>query len=185
MLEYPSSCSGSGPTPCLPRPSATAVRVAQHASVGAPVAGIRFPASLAGVPRTWRLDSVAFSPEAGVDVATRYEITNGAAILPPGAISTPDNTITVTINPASRSSSCSFVSGTPAPEVINGYHVLVDQIGAPALWQQLLCARNARGLQVYIVLTSRHPAAAALASIFAHLHLLGTDPVQWASRPIG
>jgi hypothetical protein len=120
-------------------------RRAQHARVGVPVAAIRFPANLVDVPSTWRLDSVAFSPEAGVDVATRYEITNGAAILPPAAVATPDNSITATINPAPRSSSCSFVGGTPVPRVIHGYHVLVDQIESPALWHQMLCAKMQEG----------------------------------------
>ena len=69
---------------------------------------------------------------------------------------------------------------------INGYRVIVSNFtarqGSPAA--QELCA-DADGLNIYLW-TGRGTGVPAAAEIFAHyFRLLGTNPANWTTRPLG
>ena len=71
--------------------------------------------------------------------------------------------------------------------IINGYKVVVSDFtarqGFPA--SQQLCGADADGLHMYIA-TSRGSGVPTAAGIFAHhLRLLGTNPANWTTKPLG
>jgi len=70
-------------------------------------------------------------------------------------------------------------------ETINGYRVVVTHQVRGTLPRQDLCAGNANGLALYISEFGAHPPI-SLASLFRdHLRLLGANPANWTSKPIG
>ena len=166
--------------------SALAVKVADHTIVGPTATPIRFPAQLTGVPASWQVSSTDLIPRAGTLAADRYQITSGPVVLVPDSPGMPDNTPQISIVPArphTANNTCSFFGGRrPVHQVIGGYRV--QTVSIPRQHLQELCAADADGLFVYIYLAGSHPALSA-SRIFAHLHLLGTDPANWTSKPIG
>ncbi|HEX7269624.1 MAG TPA: hypothetical protein VF256_19685, partial [Streptosporangiaceae bacterium] len=87
-----------------------------------------------------------------------------------------------------RHNSCYFYPGGKLSRgkstraIINGYRVIVSQLDHD---RHQICAPNARGLAVNIAEIGPHPALSP-ASLFAHhLRLLGTNPANWARKPIG
>jgi len=69
-------------------------------------------------------------------------------------------------------------------ETINGYRVVLTNLIRGRLRQDL-CAAHADGLSLYISQFGTHPPI-GLASLFRdHLRLLGADPADWTSKPIG
>jgi hypothetical protein len=70
-------------------------------------------------------------------------------------------------------------------ETINGCRVVVTHQVRGTLPRQDLCAGNANGLARYISEFGVHPPI-SLASLFKdHLRLLGANPANWTSKPIG
>jgi hypothetical protein len=71
-------------------------------------------------------------------------------------------------------------------ETINGYRVVLTQrFPGTTLTSQNLCAAHAGGLALFISQFGAHPPI-SLASLFRdHLRLLGTNPANWTSKPIG
>ena len=84
--------------------------------------------------------------------------------------------------------SCYFYpGGQSVHRVIKGYHVVVTTIpavggGLPPSYQ--LCAPDADGLSIFIAINATHPVQAP-ATIFRNLKLLGTNPANWSTQPIG
>jgi hypothetical protein len=157
---------------CGSRTSLAAIRVAENAKVGKPVAAVRFPAVLSGMPRAWNVGGVDFSREAGANVAVQYVLRRGSAVW-----------ATITGWPASARSSCPTSGSTR--EVVNGYQVVVWQYRASGSEprREELCAARADGLYISVVLSGNHPPV-SVASIFGHLQLLGPDQARWTTRPI-
>jgi hypothetical protein len=91
----------------------------------------------------------------------------------------------ISINPAAPNSSCYSSPGQSKQQMIAGYPVTVTRVpaGRQAAVQDL-CAAHADGLSVSITVTGNHPVA-DVTGIFAHLRLLGPDPANWTTKPIG
>jgi hypothetical protein len=165
------------------RNRAGALRVAEHVSFGAATAPLRFPAQLTGMPAGWQVRYAMFGPGTQAKI---FGFDKGAA--GPGIPSTePANNFPdfISINPTAPNSSCYSSSGQSRQQMIAGYPVTITRVPAgsqPAVQQ--LCAARADGLSVSITVTGNHPVA-DVTGIFAHLRLLGPDPANWTTKPIG
>jgi hypothetical protein len=169
-----------------------AVKIAHHVRYGAATPPLVFPAQLTGLPSRWRVGSVYYLPGAGVLRASRFALTTGIPDLgADGGMEFQTNLPYFTnFGPAtSHSNFC----GQPANEIINGYRVVVTHRdggtavgGGSALPpSQGLCAANADGLALNIDQQGAHPPI-RVASLFRdHLRLLGANPANWTTKPIG
>jgi hypothetical protein len=168
-----------------------AVKVARHVRYGAPTPPLLFPAQLTGLPSQWRVSSVYYLPDAGVLRASRYTLNAAAAgsVTSDGGLQFQNNLPWVEIDPVtSRHNPCYFYPrfrGKSTREIINGYRVIVSRLGAGRFPRRQVCAANARGLAVLIAEIGPHPALSPASLFRHHLRLLGTNPANWARKPIG
>jgi hypothetical protein len=120
--------------------------------------------------------------------ADSYMLTTGTSRFFPhvGDLGVWANAPYIEIHPAPGGSTCT--PHDPATkntsEIINGYRVVVKRMTIGGLPRQQVCAAHADGLWVDIIEFGRHPAI-GVASLFKHLRLLGTNPANWTSNPIG
>lgn len=136
---------------------------------------IEFPAQLTGLPSAVRVASVYFVAAAGVLRASQYSLTGSGAA-------------NITTDPATPRGSCYFYpDGQSRRETINGYQVVVNHINAvrgnPPIQQ--ICAADADGLMVFISTYGTNPAPDAIAIFTSHMRLLGTNPANWTTQPLG
>ena len=136
---------------------------------------ILFPVQLAGPLSAWRLvsggDSVTFRPYLGALRASYWAVTQGDVGI----------TISVDFAPAPPGLAC-----PAANRVVGGYRVSVrdyPSLGGMPPWHDL-CAPDADGLSVVIAINGK--AAPDPVDVFAHdTRLLGPDPANWTTRPLG
>jgi hypothetical protein len=168
-----------------------AVKVARHVRYGAPTPPLVFPAQLTGLPSQWRVSSVYYLPDAGVLRASRYTLNAAAAgsVTSDAGLQFQNNLPWVEIDPVtSRHNPCFYYPdrknsrGKSTREIINGYRVIVSQLDHD---RHQICAPNARGLAVLIAEIGPHPALSPASLFRHHLRLLGTNPANWARKPIG
>ncbi len=202
VLQYFSSCSASR----LPRgaeviqlpkkeharciSSSTLVNVARHATVGTPVGSLVFPAVLNRVPKGWQVATTFFTVQHDQLLANYLQVTAGRIAMSPNA-GPPDNTPVLTVMPISEekstntycTASIAFPGGHPRHEIINGYQVLTGTAPTPLPPTRQVCAPDADGLVVFVRQNGAHPKLSVNA-LFSRLHLLGTDPANWTTRPI-
>jgi hypothetical protein len=166
-----------------------ALKAASHVRFGVDAAPpVAFPVQLTGVPASWHLISgvrawmpywngVAYRSRGQVLYASEWSVSTTAASTGPRA----GTRFLFTIGLAAQYNFCRVPTQRPfVHKVINGYSVIVNR-GPVA---QELCAADAGGLFVTIQEFGNHPTL-DVASLFAHLQLLGTSPARWATRPIG
>jgi hypothetical protein len=171
-----------------------AVKIANHVRYGAPTPPLVFPVQLTRLPNRWRVSSVYYLPDAGVLRAIRFALGTGTPDLgADGGLEYQTNLpYFSTIDPsAARNRFCYAYpnrknsSERSTSETINGYRVVVTHQVRGTLPRQDLCAGNANGLALYISEFGVHPPI-SLASLFKdHLRLLGANPANWTSKPIG
>ena len=166
-----------------------AVKIAGHVQYGAATPPLLFPAQLTRLPSRWTVSSVYYLPDGGVLRASRFALGTGTPDLgADGGLEYQTNLPYVLIDPSTpRNNSC----GKSASEIINGYRVVVTHqvlhsvTGRDTLTSQDLCAGNADGLALYIGQHGAHPPI-NVASLFRdHLRLLGANPANWTTKPIG
>ena len=95
-----------------------------------------------------------------------------------------------TIDPASAHSN---FCGRAASEIINGYRVVLTYQkggttgdgGSAILPSQGLCAPDADGLALNIGQRGAHPPISVASLFREHLRLLGANPANWTTKPIG
>jgi hypothetical protein len=157
----------------------TVIRVASDISYGATGSPVEYPAQLFNVPAGWMLGYVYFAADAGVLRASQYSLTGPGVSVP---------TPFFTTDPATASSSCYFYpGGQSAHQTINGYRVTVNHLpasngNAPV---QQVCAADADGLFVFVSTYGRHASPDAINIFRRHMRLLGTNPADWTTEPLG
>jgi len=165
-----------------------AVKIASHVRYGAATPPLVFAAQLTGLPSQWRVGSVFYLPDARVLRASRFALTTGTPDLgADGGLQYQTNLpYFSSIDPASPKSSCFRYPNQSIVETINGHRVvLTHRFAGTALSRHDLCAAHADGLTLFISQFGAHPPI-SLASLFRdHLRLLGANPANWTSRPIG
>jgi hypothetical protein len=169
-----------------------AVKIANHVRYGAATPPLMFPAQLTGLPSRWQVGSVYYQPDGRLLRASRFALTTGTPDLgADGGMEFQTNLPYFgVIDPATFYKNFCPTSGS---EIINGYRVVVThRDGGTAIGggtalppSQGLCAANADGLALNIGQQGAHPPI-SVASLFRdHLRLLGTNPANWTTKPIG
>jgi hypothetical protein len=136
--------------------------------------------------------SVFYQPDAGVLRASRFALTTGTPDLgADGGLEFQTNLPSfTTIDPASPHSN---FCGQAASEIINGYRVVVTHRpggtagdgGSAVPPSQGLCAADADGLALEIGQQGAHPPISVARLFRDHLRLLGPNPANWTTKPIG
>jgi hypothetical protein len=174
-----------------PVPAATIVKVAAHVRFAATAKpAVKFPFQLTGLPASWRVLSVAGwrATADGLLASTSHELGSTTAVGHEDGPAT--GTIgQIVITPGKGS--CTFFRGSSKRVVLNGVTAIVtDFPGRGARPYQGLCIRETNGLYVHF-LEFPEPGHAGFAfggvtGVFLHhLRLLGADPANWTTRPIG
>jgi hypothetical protein len=164
-----------------------AVKIANNVRYGAPTPPLKFSVQLTSLPSKWRVSSVYYLPDAGVLRVSRFALgTRNPDLGADGGLEYQTHLPYFgSIDPiALRKGSCYRTPHQSTVETINGYQVvLTRQVrGIP---RQDLCAAPAKGLSLYIGQFGAH-SSIDLASLFRdHLRLLGANPANWTSKPIG
>lgn len=163
-------------------------KVAEHIRYAVATApAIAFPAQLRNVPRQWQVSSVHFVRKAGVLGANGYTLSAGPVDLGPGDGEFSKNVPFLTTQPAT-SSKCYFYSrGRSRHEQIRGYQVVVTHLPAShgSAPMRQVCAADAGGLTVDVTVTGWRPAMDPVTLFKDHLRLLGTNPRNWTTKPLG
>jgi hypothetical protein len=161
-----------------------AVKIANHVRYGAATPPLVFPAQLTGLPSRWRVGSVYYQPDGRLLRASRFALTAGTPDLgADGGMEFQTNLPYFgVIVPATFYRNFCPTSGS---EIINGYRVVVTNQVVGTLPSETLCAANADGLALNINQQGAHPPI-SVASLFRnHLRLLGSNPANWTTKPIG
>jgi hypothetical protein len=164
-----------------------AVKIANHVRYGTATPPLVFPAQLTGLPSRWRVGSVYYQPDGRLLRASRFALTTGTPDLgADGGLEFQSNLPNFGVDPATYYRNFCPTAGS---EIINGYRVVVTNRapggGGGSLPSQDLCAAHADGLALDIAQRGTAPPI-SVASLFRdHLRLLGTNPANWTTKPIG
>jgi hypothetical protein len=166
-----------------------ALKIASHVRYGVPTPLV-FPARFSGLPSQWQVHNISYYvPDGGLLRADQYMLTTGSSRFHPrvGDTGVWTDAPYIIVNPALRKSTCT--PHDPATqntsEIINGYRVVLKRFHIGGLPVQELCGAHAGGLAVDIQVFGAHPSI-NVASLFRdHMRLLGTNPANWTSNPIG
>jgi len=165
-----------------------AIKIADHIRFGAATPPLAFPARFTGLTSQWRISDVHYWADSGLLQADSYVLTTRASRFFPhvGDLGVWANAAYVMIHPAPRSGTCTphDPASKNTGEIINGYHVVVKRMTIGGLPEQEVCAAHADGLWVDIEEFGPHPTI-GVTSLFKHLRLLGANPANWTSNPIG
>jgi hypothetical protein len=149
------------------------LKVAGRVRYGAEGPPVKFQVQAVNLPTGWTALVVHFAKDAGVLRAYQYVLGRTGADAA-GAI--------FTTGPAS---SC-YSDGRSKRQTINGYQVIVRRIpspnGTPPV--QLVCASDADGLSV-TVSTGSHQSPDPVSIFRRHIRILGTNPADWTTEPLG
>ncbi len=161
-----------------------AVKIANHVRYGAVTPPLVFPAQLTGLPSRWQVGSVYYQPDGRLLRASRFALTTGTPDLgADGGMEFQTNLPYFgVIDPATFYRNFCPTSGS---EIINGYRVVVTNQVAGTLPSETLCAANADGLALNINQQGAHPPISVARLFRDHLRLLGTNPANWTTKPIG
>jgi hypothetical protein len=147
-------------------------RVATSVRYGDPNApGPRFPYQLTGIPASWQVTSVHWKAKnlLGKDLSAGLI---GQLLVTPGK------------------GKCWLAPGSQ-PVTLNGVKAVLTVFHQPgARSYQALCVPESSGLSVQFLLFRAHgehgyPFGGAAQLFLHHLHLLGPDPANWTSHPLG
>lgn len=161
----------------------TALRIARNVRFG-PTAGppISFPFQLISVPASWQVNSVATRWLDGVQYASSYLVTAGPVDGVPLGVY-PKTTPLFDAGAGSADACAGLMYYKTTTRVINGYKVTIDH--DVKFWPQYqLCASDANGVFVLINVGSR-PAITPVQLFASHVRLLGPDPANWTTNPVG
>jgi hypothetical protein len=179
--------------PGTPVRPATIVKVAAHVRYAATAKpAVLFPFQLTGLPASWRVLSVAGwrATRDGLLAGTNNELGSTTTVGPPHGLVT--GVIgQIVIMPGK--SPCSFFRGSSHRSQwvhLGGVTAIVTRFtGSGVQPYQGLCIAETDGLSVHF-LEFPGPGHAGFAfggvtGVYRHLRLLGPDPANWTTRPIG
>jgi hypothetical protein len=158
-----------------------AIKIASQIRYGAATPPLLFPIQLTHLPSRWRVSSVTYVPDAGVLRASSYALGAGPPNLgADGGLVYETGLPYFDVNPPSFYGNPPCYRGERGSKIINGYQVVVTNV-----IKEQLCAPRARGLIVVISEFGAQPAISVNSLFGRHLRLLGPNPANWTSKPIG
>jgi hypothetical protein len=149
-----------------------------------------FPARFSGLPSQWQVHNISYYvPDRGLLRADEYMLTTSSSRFHPhvGDLGVWTDAPYIIAHPAPRGGTCTphDPSSQNTPLTINGYRVVLKRFHIGGLPVQELCGAHADGLWFDIQEFGAHPSI-NVASLFKdHMRLLGTNPANWTSKPIG
>jgi hypothetical protein len=165
--------------PSLPQ----ALRIARHVRFGSAASTpVRFPFQLTGVPTDWQINSVATRWFDGVQYPSDFVVTAGPVYGMPVEVY-PAHTPSFSVYPGKKNA-CARLMQHPTSAVINGYRVTLAT-DKNWIWpKQDLCAGDVSGMSLWIGI-GVWPTLSAADLFGRHMRLLGSDPANWTTQPIG
>ena len=163
-----------------------ALKIARNVRYDVPTRLV-FPARFSGLPSQWQVHNISYyEPAGGLLRADEYMLTTGSSRFHPGVgdLGVWTDAPYIIVRPAPRNGTCSPGSKATS-EIINGYRVVLKRMHIGGLPGQELCGAHADGLWFDIQVFGAHPSI-DVASLFRdHTRLLGTNPANWTTEPIG
>jgi hypothetical protein len=149
-----------------------------------------FPARFSGLPSQWQVHNISYyERDGGLVRADQYMLTTGSSRFHPhvGDTGVWTDAPYVIVHPAPRKGTCSphDPSSQNTSEIINGYRVVLKRMHIGGLPVQELCGTHADGLWFDIQVFGAHPSIDVTSLFRDHMRLLGTNPANWTSQPIG
>src|SRR5581483_7630961 len=170
-----------------------AVKIADHVRYGAPTPPLKFSVQLTGLPSTWGVSSVYYLPDAGALRVSRFALGTGTPDLgADGGLEYQTGLAYFSsIDPITLRKDACYVaphrkgsSEKSTVVTINRHRVVLTSQVLGHSPRHDLCSL-ANGLSLYISQFGAHPPM-KLASLFRdHLRLLGANPANWTTKPIG
>jgi hypothetical protein len=165
-----------------------ALKIASHVRYDA-TTQLRFPARLSGLPSQWRINNTYYEADAGLLRADQYLLTTGSSRFHPhvGDLGVWTDAPYIQVRPAPRHGTCTphDPASQNTQEVINGYRVVLKRMPIGGLPHTELCGAHADGLWFDIEEFGAHPSLGAASLFRRHMRLLGTNPANWATNPLG
>ena len=156
-----------------PVPAATMLRVAASVRYGDPNApGPRFPYQLTGIPASWQVTAVHWKASNLLGKGLSAGLVDQLLVTP-------------------GKGRCWFDPTGSRRMTLNGVKAIFTVFRQPgARTYQGLCVPEADGLSVFFLLFRAHgehgyPFGGAARLFLHHLRLLGPDPANWTTRPLG
>jgi hypothetical protein len=167
--------------------AATALKIARHVRLGlrTPLA---FAARFPGLPRQWQVHNISFYVPAGLLRADQYMLASARSRFHgTGGLHVWTDAPYIIVKPTPRGATCSphDPHSQTTSEIINGYHVVLKRYHIGGLPVQELCATHARGLYTDIRIFGAHPSTDPASLFKNHMQLLGTNPANWTTNPLG
>ena len=166
-----------------------ALKIASHVRYDVPTRLV-FPVRLSGLPSQWQVHNISYyEPAGGLLRADEYMLTTGSSRFHPrvGDTGVWTDAPYIIARPAPRKGTCSphDPGSKTTSEIINGYRVVLKRFHLGGLPVQELCEAHADGLWFDIQVFGAHPSIDAASLFRDHTRLLGTDPANWTTNPIG
>jgi hypothetical protein len=166
-----------------------ALKVARHVRYHVPTRLV-FPARFSGLPSQWQVHNISYYvPDGGLLRADEYMLATGSSRFHPhvGDLGVWTDAPYIMVHPAPHNGTCTphDPSSQNTSEIINGYRVVLKRMHIGGLPVQELCGAHADGLWFDIEVFGAGPGI-DVASLFRdHTRLLGTNPANWTTHPIG
>ena len=165
----------------------TALKIASHARYDVPTRLV-FPARFSGLPSQWQVHNISYYvPDGGLLRADEYMLTTGSSRFHPhvGDTGVWTDAPYIIARPAPRKGTCSPQDRGSTREIIDGYRVVLKRYHLGGLPVQELCGAHADGLWFDIQVFGAHPGIDVATLFRDHMRLLGTNPANWTTNPIG
>jgi hypothetical protein len=166
-----------------------ALKIASHVRYDVPTPLV-FPARFSGLPSQWQVHNIFYyEPDGGLLRADEYMLTTGSSRFHPrvGDSGVWTDAPYIIARPAPRKGTCSphDPSSQNTSEIINGYRMVLKRFHLGGLAVQELCGAHADGLWFDIQVFGAHPSIDVATLFKDHVRLLGTNPANWTTNPIG
>jgi hypothetical protein len=150
---------------------------------------LTFPARLSGLSSRWRISNAYYEADARLLRADQYMLTTGSSRFHPhvGDLGVWTDAPYIQVHPSPRDGTCTphDPASQNTQEVINGYRVVLKRMPIGGLPHTELCGAHADGLWFDIEEFGAHPSLGAASLFRRHMRLLGTDPANWTTNPLG
>jgi hypothetical protein len=168
--------------------AAKALKIAGHVRYDA-TTPLLFPAQFRGLPSQWRVHDTYYEADAGRLRAEQYTLTTSSSRFQPhvGDLGVWTDAPYVEVRPSPRTVTCTphDPASQNTEETINGYRVVLKRMRIGGLPHQELCGAHADGLSFYIEEFGAQPTIGAASLFRQHMRLLGTNPANWTTKPLG
>jgi hypothetical protein len=164
-----------------------ALKIASHVRYGVPTPLV-FLARLSGLPSQWQVHNISYyGPDSGLLRADQYMLTTGSSRFHPrvGDTGVWTDAPYIMVHPAPRRGTCTPQDRGSTRTIISGYRVVLKRYHLGGLPVQELCGAHADGLWFDIQVFGAHPSINVVSLFRDHMRLLGTNPANWTTQPVG